>query len=183
MWWFYPPCFAGSLKKFDLKARPQLFDFILEILSNPCFSSIMTWEGVHGQFVVKRPDTVAWLWSNRNGRRNMTYQKFCRALRYYHQKNVLTKIRGRKFTYKFNFRELERQYGFKSIPFPATSAYSDTPSCAIPATGVHATDIFPVTEVHTCDMFPTTGVHTTFVFPAIPTTLFPPLLSVPVLSW
>ena len=126
--------FAGLFDE-ALKSRPQLFEFILEILSNPCFSSIMTWEGTNGQFAIIRPDLVAHLWGERNGRTDMTYPKFSRALRYYYHKNVLTKTRGRKYTYKFNFRELDRQYGYKG-PFPATSeaAGAGTPVHTIPAT-------------------------------------------------
>ena len=135
--------FAGVLNKV-LKTRPQLFEFILDILSNPSFSSVMTWEGTNGQFVIIRPDQVARLWGERNGRRNMTYQKFCRALRYYYRKGVLIKIRGRKFTYKFDLPELDRQYGYKRISFPATREPSGTPSFMIPATSVCATDVFPV---------------------------------------
>ena len=98
-----------------LKTRSQLLEFILNMLSNPWFSSIMSWEGMDGQFTIIRPEQAAQLWGERNGRRNMTYQKFSRALRYYYHKKVLTKIRGQKYTYKFNFQELERQYGYRGI--------------------------------------------------------------------
>ena len=98
-----------------LKTRSQLLEFILNMLSNPWFSSTMSWEGMEGQFTIIRPEHAAQLWGERNGRRSMTYQKFSRALRYYYHKKVLTKIRGRKHTYKFNFQELERQYGYRGI--------------------------------------------------------------------
>ncbi|KAL9964080.1 hypothetical protein ACROYT_G027659 [Oculina patagonica] len=100
--------------------RPHLFEFMLDILSEPRYSSIISWEGTSGQFKIIKPDMVACLWGERNGRENMTYQKFSRALRYYYHKNVLTKIRGRKYTYKFEFRELERQYGYQKAPPPPT---------------------------------------------------------------
>ena len=67
--------FAGSLDKVP-KTRPQLFEFILNMLSNPWFSSIMTWGGMDGQFTIIRPEQAAQLWGKRNGRRNMTDQKF-----------------------------------------------------------------------------------------------------------
>ena len=98
-----------------LKTRSQLLEFIFDMLSNPWFSSIMSWEGMDGQFTIIRPEQAAQLWGERNGRRNMTYQKFSRALRYYYHKKVLTKIRGQKYTYKFDFQELERQYGYRGI--------------------------------------------------------------------
>ena len=157
-----------------MKTRPQLFEFILDILSNPCFSSIMSWEGSNGQFVIKRPDTVARLWGERNCRRNMTYPKFCRALRYYYHKEVLTKIRGRKFTYKFDLHELQRRYGFKRILLPVTRESADTSNFPLPATRVCATDVFPAiathaftTGTHASDLFPATSVH------AVATDVFP----------
>lgn len=114
----------------------KLFEFILDILSEPRYSTVISWEGTNGQFVIKRPDQVASLWGERNGRINMTYQKFSRALRYYYHKKVITKIPGRNCVYKFNFPELEKQYGFhSSVLFPATtepSGYRN--SCEIPAT-------------------------------------------------
>ncbi|CAH3184718.1 unnamed protein product, partial [Porites evermanni] len=97
------------------KTRPQLIEFILNMLSNPWFSSIMSWEGMDGQFTIIRPEQAAQLWGERNGRRNMTYQKFSQALRYYYHKKVLTKNRGQKYTYKFDFQELERQYGYRDM--------------------------------------------------------------------
>lgn len=114
----------------------KLFEFILDILSEPRYSSVISWEGTNGQFAIKRPDQVASLWGERNGRINMTYQKFSRALRYYYHKKVVTKIRGRNCVYKFNFPELEKQYGFhSSVLFPATTEPSgNRNSCEIPAT-------------------------------------------------
>ena len=66
----------------------------------------------------------------------MTYQKFSRALRYYYHKKVVTKIPGRNCVYKFNFPELEKQYGYhSSVLFPATTELSlNRNSCEIPAT-------------------------------------------------
>lgn len=55
----------------------------------------------------------------------MTYQKFSRALRYYYHKKVVCKIPGRNCVYKFNFPELEKQYGYhRSVLFPATTEIS-----------------------------------------------------------
>ena len=45
-----------------LKTRPQLLEFILNMLSNPWFSSIMSWEGINGQFTIIRPEQAAHLW-------------------------------------------------------------------------------------------------------------------------
>ena len=115
----YLSCFPDFLPK-KSNRRPHLFEFILDLLSEPRYSSIISWEGTSGQFKIINPDQVACLWGERNGRRTMTYQKFTRALRYYYHKNVLSKICGRRHTYKFNIRELERQYGYQEAPSPNT---------------------------------------------------------------
>ena len=91
------------------------------MLSQPKYSAIISWEGISGQFKIINPNLVVSLWGERNGRRNMSYQKFSRALRYYYQKKVLAKIRGQRYVYKFNLQELKLQYGQQRISFPATS--------------------------------------------------------------
>lgn len=114
----------------------KIFEFILDILSEPRYRSIIAWEGKHGQFTIIQPDLVAHLWGERNGRKNMTYQKFTRALRYYYHKNVLAKVRGRKYTYKFNFRELEMQYGYQGMTISrATTESTGNNSYGIAAIG------------------------------------------------
>ena len=129
-----------------LKTRPQLLEFILNMLSNPWFSSIMSWEGINGQFTIIRPEQAAHLWGDRNGRRNMTYQKFSRALRYYYHKKVLTKIRGQNYTYKFDFQQLERHYGYRgrsSVTFHQPTANSQY---MIPSFAACNCDAFPVSH-------------------------------------
>lgn len=99
----------------------KLFEFILYLLTEPQYSSVIAWEGTSGQFRIIRPDEVARLWGERNGRPNMTFKSFRRCMRYSYNKNVLTKIRGRSYTYKFNLHELEKEYRCRSLPFPAKS--------------------------------------------------------------
>ena len=70
-------------------------------------------------------------------------------MRYYYHKKVLTKIRGRKYTYKFDIRELERQYGYKEAPSPRE--WSGNSRREMPATCY-------------CLCHPITGQH----FPAFP---------------
>ena len=138
--------FAGSLDKVP-KPRPQLLEFILNMLSNPWFSSIMSWEGINGQFTIIRPEQAAHLWGDRNGRRNMTYQKFSRALRYYYNKKVmLTKIRGQKYTYKFDFQELERQYGYRGISSVTFHQPTGNSQYMIPSVTAYNCDAFPASH-------------------------------------
>ena len=137
--------FAASLDKVP-KTRPQLIEFILNMLSNPWFCSIMSWEGMDGQFTIIRPEQAAQLWGERNGRRNMTYQKFSRALRYYYHKKVLTKIRGQKYTYKFDFQELERQYGYRGISSVTFHQPTGNSQYMIPSFTACNCDAFPASH-------------------------------------
>ena len=105
------------------------------MLSQPKYSAIISWEGISGQFRIIKPNQVVSLWGERNGRRNMSYQKFSRALRYYYQKKILAKIRGQRYVYKFNLQELKLQYGQQRISFPATSESTSNGRQEIPATG------------------------------------------------
>ncbi|KAB0407316.1 hypothetical protein E2I00_011001 [Balaenoptera physalus] len=52
------------------------------------------------------PDEVARLWGVRKCKPQMNYDKLSRALRYYYNKRILHKTKGKRFTYKFNFNKL-----------------------------------------------------------------------------
>ncbi|XP_040007740.1 LOW QUALITY PROTEIN: ETS domain-containing protein Elk-1 [Xiphias gladius] len=46
-------------------------------------------------------EEVARLWGLRKNKHNMNYDKLSRALRYYYDKNIIKKVSGQKFVYKF----------------------------------------------------------------------------------
>ncbi|KAK6302998.1 hypothetical protein J4Q44_G00273530 [Coregonus suidteri] len=46
------------------------------------------------------------MWGERKGKPHMNYDKLSRALRYYYNKRILYKTKGKRFTYKFNFSKL-----------------------------------------------------------------------------
>ena len=46
-------------------------------------------------------EAVARLWGIRKGKPNMNYDKLSRALRYYYDKNIIKKVIGQKFVYRF----------------------------------------------------------------------------------
>lgn len=52
---------------------------------------------------MNNPDELGRLWGQRKNKPNMNYDKLSRALRYYYEKNIITKIPGRRYTYKFDF--------------------------------------------------------------------------------
>lgn len=60
----------------------QLWQFLLELLSDPKYSDSITWEGIHGEFKMVNPDDVARKWGERKSKPNMNYDKLSRALRY-----------------------------------------------------------------------------------------------------
>ena len=49
------------------------------------------------------PDEVARRWGERKSKPNMNYDKLSRALRYYYDKNIMTKVHGKRYAYKFDF--------------------------------------------------------------------------------
>ncbi|XP_073744776.1 ETS translocation variant 3-like protein isoform X3 [Callorhinus ursinus] len=85
----------------------QLWHFILELLQKEEFRHVIAWQqGEYGEFVIKDPDEVARLWGHRKCKPQMNYDKLSRALRYYYNKRILHKTKGKRFTYKFNFSRL-----------------------------------------------------------------------------
>ena len=85
----------------------QLWQFLLELLSEPSkYKNTLEWQSEFGEFEIKDPDNVATLWGQRKSKPNMNYDKLSRALRYYYNKNILTKKKGKRFTYQYNFFSL-----------------------------------------------------------------------------
>uniref|UniRef100_A0AAY5F292 ETS domain-containing protein n=1 Tax=Electrophorus electricus TaxID=8005 RepID=A0AAY5F292_ELEEL len=84
----------------------QLWHFILELLQKEEYQGVIAWQGDYGEFVIKDPDEVARLWGIRKCKPHMNYDKLSRALRYYYNKRILHKTKGKRFTYKFNFSKV-----------------------------------------------------------------------------
>ena len=59
----------------------QLWQFLLELLSDASNSAIITWEGTNGEFKLTDPDEVSRKWGERKSKPNMNYDKMSRALR------------------------------------------------------------------------------------------------------
>lgn len=91
--------FAGS-------GQIQLWQFLLELLSDSRNAAAITWEGTNGEFKLVDPDEVARKWGERKSKPNMNYDKLSRALRYYYDKNIMTKVHGKRYAYKFDFAGL-----------------------------------------------------------------------------
>lgn len=59
----------------------QLWQFLLELLSDSSNAACITWEGTNGEFKLIDPDEVAKRWGERKAKPNMNYDKLSRALR------------------------------------------------------------------------------------------------------
>ncbi|XP_061105086.1 retroviral integration site protein Fli-1 homolog isoform X2 [Conger conger] len=102
----------------------QLWQFLLELLSDSANSGCITWEGTSGEFKMTDPDEVARRWGERKSKPNMNYDKLSRALRYYYDKNIMTKVHGKRYAYKFDFHGIAQALQ----PHPAdSSVYKYTP--------------------------------------------------------
>ena len=84
----------------------QLWQFLLELLTSEIGGGCVKWEGPLGEFRMADPDEVARKWGIRKNKPNMNYDKLSRALRYYYDKHILTKVQGKRYTYRFDFRAI-----------------------------------------------------------------------------
>nr|CAH7731387.1 unnamed protein product [Callosobruchus chinensis] len=91
---------------FSGSGQIQLWQFLLELLSDSSNAACITWEGTNGEFKLTDPDEVARRWGERKSKPNMNYDKLSRALRYYYDKNIMTKVHGKRYAYKFDFQGL-----------------------------------------------------------------------------
>ncbi len=78
----------------------QLWQFLLELLSDSRNLACITWEGTNGEFKLVNPDDVARRWGERKSKPNMNYDKLSRALRYYYDKNIMSKVSCNLLTQK-----------------------------------------------------------------------------------
>lgn len=79
----------------------QLWQFLLELLTDADNRESIQWQGVDGEFKLVQPEVVAQLWGQRKNKPNMNYEKLSRALRYYYDGDMIAKVHGKRFVYKF----------------------------------------------------------------------------------
>lgn len=80
-----------------------LWQFLLHLLEDQSQRHLISWTGcgADGEFKLLDAEEVARLWGLRKNKHNMNYDKLSRALRYYYDKNIIKKVSGQKFVYKF----------------------------------------------------------------------------------
>ncbi|XP_032073489.1 ETS domain-containing protein Elk-4 [Thamnophis elegans] len=78
-----------------------LWQFLLQLLQESRNKDIICWTSNDGEFKLLQAEEVARLWGIRKNKPSMNYDKLSRALRYYYVKNIIKKVNGQKFVYKF----------------------------------------------------------------------------------
>ncbi|AWP09949.1 putative ETS domain-containing protein Elk-1-like [Scophthalmus maximus] len=78
-----------------------LWQFLLHLLDDQRQCHLISWTGEDGEFKLLDAEEVARLWGLRKNKHNMNYDKLSRALRYYYDKNIIKKVSGQKFVYRF----------------------------------------------------------------------------------
>ncbi|KAJ1119592.1 hypothetical protein NDU88_007777 [Pleurodeles waltl] len=79
----------------------QLWQFLLELLTDKDARDCISWVGDEGEFKLNQPELVAQKWGARKNKPTMNYEKLSRALRYYYDGDMICKVQGKRFVYKF----------------------------------------------------------------------------------
>ena len=56
------------------------------------YSEIIEWMTADGEFKLHSAETVAQMWGQRKNKPTMNYEKLSRALRYYYDNDMITKV-------------------------------------------------------------------------------------------
>ncbi|XP_061879363.1 protein FEV [Entelurus aequoreus] len=128
--WAYKPSWSPGSR------QVQLWHFLLELLRRGEGGAI-GWGSEWGEFVIRDPERLARLWGERKGKPHMNYDKLSRALRYYYNKRILHKTKGKRFTYKFNFTKLILVNYAAHLPPPCHQLLHSN-QCGLPLGGTTA---------------------------------------------
>lgn len=75
----------------------QLWQFLLDLLTDYEYSSVIQWISPDGEFRFIDPEHVAKLWGIRKNKPSMNYEKLSRALRYYYDGDMISKVHGKRY--------------------------------------------------------------------------------------
>ncbi|XP_059912453.1 protein C-ets-2-like isoform X1 [Gadus macrocephalus] len=104
---------AAVLARFTGSGPIQLWQFLLELLTDISCQTIIIWTGDGWEFKLTDPDEVAQRWGQRKNKPKMNYEKLSRGLRYYYDKNIIHKTPGRRYVYRFAC-DLEKLLGYSA---------------------------------------------------------------------
>lgn len=80
-------------RQFRHKNMTHLWQFLLQLLENDSFSSIISWSRKdRREFKLNNPEKVAQRWRIFKRNKAMTYKKLSRTLRYYYQQGNIKKV-------------------------------------------------------------------------------------------
>ena len=79
----------------------QLWQFLLELLLDSKCQSFIHWTDKEWEFKLVNPEEVAKKWGQRKNKPKMNYEKLSRGLRYYYDKNIIHKVPGKRYVYRF----------------------------------------------------------------------------------
>jgi hypothetical protein len=107
------------------------------LLDNPANKDSIAWEGdpSKGEFRLIEPDEVAKQWGERKSKKHMNYDKLSRALRYYYDKSILTKISGKRYAYRFDFKALDLACQAQQNSTPSDTKLDDLKNIMAPFLG------------------------------------------------
>lgn len=96
---------------FAVKKTIHLWEFLEQILEDNTLSPrYIAWVSrEEGIFRLVNSKKVAQLWGQRKNKRNMTYEKMSRAMRYYYERGILYHVNGQKLIYKFGDDVMNRR--------------------------------------------------------------------------
>lgn len=92
---------SGTSNRSGNNGQIQLWQFLLELLTDVECRDFIQWVGTDGEFKLNNPEGVAQLWGLRKNKPTMNYEKLSRALRYYYDGDMIAKVHGKRFVYKF----------------------------------------------------------------------------------
>lgn len=118
------------INRVNANGQIQLWQFLLELLTSKEHRNIIHWIGHEGEFKLSNPEAVAQLWGIRKNKPTMNYEKLSRALRYYYDGDMISKVHGKRFVYKF-VCDLKQLLGYDAVELaqlivnePSTSGLS-----------------------------------------------------------
>lgn len=91
-----PIMHQGSDNRNGNNGQIQLWQFLLEILTDREYINVIEWVGSSGEFKLTDPEVVAQLWGDRKNKPAMNYEKLSRALRYYYDGDMISKVQGKR---------------------------------------------------------------------------------------
>lgn len=87
------------------KGGMQLWQFLYALLSDvdKKYSKLIEWTSNNRsrEFRLLEPEAIAIWWGEHKNKKNMSYDKLSRSLRYYYDKGIIRKIPGERYVYQF----------------------------------------------------------------------------------